>query len=169
MNKLFFTFAASSGSRDGNVILFQWHHCDSFTNIVFTWIVQFFKITFHMSSNHDWKKQWISHFFKYQFCSIKNKFNMLDKNNHHKISTFQQIKFFNHKMTLRFNDDSMCTHILLIFAACIFFFFSNWWSDWNKKCFFAFHLYVFLWWNVSVNDDVNVWLRFSNFLEWIAL
>ena len=39
-------------------------------------------------------------FFKYQICLIKNKFNKFDKNNHHNVSTFQQIEFFDHKKTL---------------------------------------------------------------------
>ena len=81
---------------------------------------------------------------------------MFNKNNHHNISTCQQIELSNHKKTLWFNDNSTCTHVLLIFAMCIFLFFSNQWFEWSKIYFFTFYLYVFSQWNIYVNDDVNV-------------
>ena len=152
-----FFFAASSDSRNDNVILFQWYYCDFFR------ILQFFEITIHTLSNRDWKKHGILHFFKYQFCLIKNKSNMFDKNNHYNVSIFQQIKFFDRKKTLWFNNNSTRTYVLLIFAMCTFLFFSNQWFGQSKILFFAFGLYVFSQWNVYVNDDVNIWLKFSNF------
>ena len=120
MNELFFVFVVSLNSRDDNVILFQQYHCGFFTNFVFIWIVQFFDITFHTSSNCNWKKQWILHFFKYQFYLIKNKFNMFDKNNHHNVSTFQQIKFL---ITKKHYDSMMiqCVHTYYWFLQHVFF------------------------------------------------
>ena len=49
------------------------------------------------------------------------------------------------------------------FLQRVFFYFSNSWFDRSNICFFAFYLYVFSWWNVNINDAINVWLKFVNF------
>ena len=102
-------------------------------------------------------------FFKYQFCLIKNKFNMFDKNNHHKVLIFQQIKIFNHKKTLWFNDDLMCTYVLLIFATYIFLFFSNWWFNQNKICFFAIKC-LCQWWHKCV-IEIFKFFKINHFIN----
>ena len=43
-----------------------------FSNFVFTWIVQFFKITFHMSSNYDWKLKRTMNFIFFQISVLFN-------------------------------------------------------------------------------------------------
>ena len=138
-----FFFAASLNLRDGSVILFQWHCCDFFIDFVFTWIVQFFKITFHTSSNHDWKKQWISHFFKYQFCLIKNKFNTFNKNSHQNISTFQQIEF---SITERHCNSMMiqCVNTYYWFLQRVFFCFFQSDDLIETKYVFLHFIYMFL-------------------------
>ena len=119
-DELFFVFTMSSDSRDGSVILFQWHHCGFFTDFVFIWIVQFVKITFHTPSNHNWKKQWMSRFFKYQFYLIKNKFVCLIKTI---ITTFQHFDKWNLSITKRHCDSTMiwCVHTYYWFLQRLFF------------------------------------------------